>query len=444
MKNNKKENEETLNKDDKIYKEIYSIWHGFHQNEIVGTYKEFFVTKNAQDQYKLWKYDNSSCEMKKVDLKNVCYLEIKDKFLIVYKFIKDGNDIFYSDEIYELPNFNLIIKSNSFRINIREVKDFYIVDEQIEDSNGDLYTKNSRIIDKKTNKEIYPFNINNQHIIRYIHKNSNGSINATIYDYKNESGTLLGANKIAKKGFKNFCEYDDNKILIYDDLEHAKVIDYEGNLIKEIKININLKESEHLILNDFKNGYASYKIYNSRPDFCWYTFLYGIIDLDGNKITPNYEYLYMLNNNKYIFEKDFKFYISDISKIEEKIYIGSYNPKTKDGYILCNDNDNCIFTDISNNKIFKFPFHVEDFNVKDNLVIFKTKKGNLLYNLDDKKEIINCPCDITIINSETIIIDDKIKKIEDLNKKEEIQINEKIDKPKTKFLSRFNFIKRKM
>lgn len=438
MKKNANKNTQQIDKD------FYNILYSFHQNEIVNSYKNFFIVKKYNT-YELWKFNETTNEIIKINLGDISYLKIKNNFLIVQKVITDDFDVYCLNVIYELPSFNKIISSSAYGIDIREENDFYIIDELDEDNNGDLYTKKSRIVNKDTKKEIIsPWIIRNDHRIRNINKNSQGNIEATIYDYKNNNG-IIWSNGISKKGFKKFCKYDNDKILIYDDLEHSKVVNYNGNLLKEIKINIKLKESEHLILNDFKNGYASYKIYNSRPDFCWYTFLYGIIDLDGNKITPNYEYLYMLDNSKYIFEKDFKFYISDISKTNEKKYIGNYIPKIKNEYILCNDNNNCIFLNTDGDNILSFPFYVDNFNIKNNLVVFETKKGNIVYDLNDKTEIISCPLNITIINEDTIIIDDKITNLSDLNKKQtNEQFEEESCKTKSKFLSKFNFKKRKM
>ena len=435
MKKNQEKNYE-------IYKEILEIYNGFRQELIVDSFNDFFITKRKgykDYDYELWKFDDFNCKMEKIDLGNTCYLEFKNKFLIVHKIIKDDLRGYYIDEIYELPNLKPIIRSNALGIDIKESNDYYIINELTEDNNGDLYTKRSRLIDKNTKKEVNtPYNIRNSHIIRNACKTSTDDIQIALYDYDNETGVLLSNG--VKKGFKNFCEYDNDKILVYDDLDNAIIVDYSGNIINKLKIDIKLKESEKLVIDNFNNGVAKFRINNYSPD--WGYSKFGILNSNGKPIISNCEFLYTFDNNKFIFRKGFNYILTDIDKYSNNsnnnMFIGTSISIAKNKYVMAKDNNHSILIDNNGEIMLYLSFHVDKFNIKDNLAIFSSNGTNYLYNLINKEELINTQDDITIINNDTVIINNEIKKIYNLNKNESEKIKEtETDKPKVKFLSRF-------
>ena len=320
-----------------IYKEIDDYYHRFRQDIIVDTYKEYFITKRKgykNYDYELWKYDDYNCKMEKIDLGNTCYLEFKNNFLIVHRIIKHDLKVYYIDEIYELPNFTPIMRSNALGININETSDYYIVNELGEDNNGDLHTDRSRLIDKKKKEEVnIPYNIRTNHIIRNACKSSKGDIQIALYDYDNKTGALL-SNGI-KKGFKNFCEYAYDKFLIYDDLNNAMIVDYSGNIINKLKIDIKLDDSEKLFIDNFKNGVAKFRIINYSPDGGYSKC--GMIDSNGKIIISNCEFLYTFDNDKFIFRKKFNYLITDINKYSNNnnnnMFIGKSISSFKNKYI---------------------------------------------------------------------------------------------------------------
>ena len=432
--------------------DIQKQYNGFNQIDIIDTYENYFIIKryvNTCDiydkfQYELWKYNNSTNKIEKIDLGKINYLEIKSDFLIVYKVLVIDSKPIGINELYKLPNLTKVMTSNAYGININDTKDYYIVQELEEDNNGDLEIVGSELIDKESIHQIkLPWNIRNRHVIRNAFKDSKGDLCAIIYDYKNRNGFLWKDNIGVTKTIRKFCKYDDNKILVYDDLNCAKVIDYDGNLIKKIKIDINLDSDEELLIYDFKNGIARYLINYFSPNGGYSK--YGIINLEGNRLIPHYQNVILLDNDRYIFQKDlFKCYLKDLnSQTNNEVYIGNYVSKIKNGYMFSRDSDNSFILDTNGKIILHLPICVIDFEVKDNLIALKSNSSNYLYDLQTKQEIINSKYNINIIDNETIIINDEIKKISDLNKKNQEEITEeKIEKPKLKFLSRFNFKKK--
>ena len=299
-------------------------------------YNEFSRTYTVY-RYELWKYDTIKQKIERLDLDlwkgKVKYLEFIEDCLIAYIF-NDGKNVY---SIYHFPDMNKIADAYSDDIEFKTFENYYVISELKEDSNGDLYRYRNRIINKKSNYELHvlPWDytsisnhaqiINIINIADSLYSNENPYIfNALIYDIDAKKGNLWAPNpyRIVRNDFKDFCLYDKDKILIYDDLNHAEVIDYEGRCKEELIIDIPIRPKQILLINDFKNGYARFKVSEEFEIGAPHIDpKYGIIDKKGNRVTPYYSYLELLDDNNYIFKEynqyGNQYYISNIENREK-------------------------------------------------------------------------------------------------------------------------------
>ena len=312
--------------------------------EIVDTKDNYFIIKiDSRDclasfycpemhyyRYELWKYDNIGHDIERLDLgkEDIKLLKFEDDCLITYKF--NGTRNIYS--IYHFPDMKKIADTYSDAVYVKCFENYYVISELSQNSNGDLYIYRNRIINKNYDYELFGLPWDNTSISNHSEIiNIDDSLyddvppyifNALIYDFDTKRGNLWVPFQITRNDFENFCLYDKDKVLIYDNLNNAEVVDYAGRCLEQLSIDIPIGPNQILLINNFKNGYAKFEVSGKfEIGFPLFDPMYGIIDAKGNRVTPYYSYLELLDDNNYIFKEynqyGNQYYISNIENREK-------------------------------------------------------------------------------------------------------------------------------